>query len=89
MGITGGAVTPRVAQVLTRALQRERSRLAAAEGARRSQVEAALCRLGQGTYGACQECGRPVDLARLIAIPWTAVCRQCAQSLAASCFHPL
>ena len=34
------------------------------------QVDAALSRLDAGTYGRCQSCGRPIDPARLEALPW-------------------
>ena len=40
-------------------------------------VQAALARLDRGGYGACQRCGRPIDPARLEAIPWAAFCIDC------------
>lgn len=35
-----------------------------------AQVDAALVRLDAGTYGRCQSCGKPIDPARLEALPW-------------------
>ncbi len=42
------------------------------------QVERALYRMEQGTYGTCQKCGAKIDLARLTAIPHTRYCVECA-----------
>jgi DnaK suppressor protein len=41
------------------------------------QVEAALRRLDDGTFGACTTCGRPIAPERLEAIPWAAHCIEC------------
>ncbi len=38
------------------------------------QVEDALKRVADGTYGKCIVCGRPIPPARLQAIPWTPYC---------------
>ncbi len=40
------------------------------------QVEAALQRIEEGTYGKCQDCGRAIEQARLDAVPWTPYCLQ-------------
>ena len=40
------------------------------------QVRAALQRIEDGTYGYCIDCGRPIDPARLDAVPWTPYCRE-------------
>jgi DnaK suppressor protein len=37
-------------------------------------VERALDKLGEGTYGTCDACGRPIGLERLEAIPWAVRC---------------
>src|SRR5262245_52649594 len=42
------------------------------------QVERALFRMEEGTYGICRECGQRIDDARLKAIPWTRLCINCA-----------
>ena len=44
-----------------------------------SQVEAALRRLDDGTYGTCTNCGNPIAPERLEAIPWAPVCIDCAR----------
>jgi DnaK suppressor protein len=41
------------------------------------QVEAALARLADGTFGACVRCGRPIVPDRLDALPWAAYCIDC------------
>jgi RNA polymerase-binding protein DksA len=42
------------------------------------QVERALTRMKEGSYGICRECGKPIDEARLKAIPWSRLCIECA-----------
>ena len=37
-------------------------------------VRDALHRIEDGTYGKCTACGRPIEAARLEAIPWAAYC---------------
>ena len=46
-------------------------------------IEEALARIRQGTYGACVVCKQPVSKARLEAVPWTQVCRECKERQAA------
>jgi RNA polymerase-binding transcription factor DksA len=41
-------------------------------------VEAALSRLEEGTYGACELCGKPIGEARLEAMPAARRCIDCA-----------
>jgi DnaK suppressor protein len=38
------------------------------------EVERALEKLDEGTYGVCDDCGEPIAPERLEAIPWTALC---------------
>ena len=38
------------------------------------QVEDALRRIEDGSYGKCRACGRPIEPARLEAVPWAAYC---------------
>jgi DnaK suppressor protein len=42
-----------------------------------AQVEEALQRLDEGTFGWCSSCGRPIAPERLEAIPWAALCIDC------------
>jgi DnaK suppressor protein len=37
-------------------------------------IDDALRRLDDGTYGICEECGKPIDEARLEAMPWARYC---------------
>ncbi|MBI3745591.1 MAG: TraR/DksA family transcriptional regulator [Chloroflexi bacterium] len=39
----------------------------------------ALARLADGTFGTCLSCGRQIAPARLEAIPWVALCIDCAR----------
>jgi DnaK suppressor protein len=48
------------------------------ERARLEEVEAALQRLAAGTFGACECCDRPIELPRLLAVPWAPHCLSCA-----------
>ena len=38
------------------------------------QIEDALKRMDEGTYGFCVRCNRPIPEARLEAVPWTPYC---------------
>lgn len=38
------------------------------------QIEAALARIAEGTYGVCMVCGNPIPEGRLEARPWTPFC---------------
>jgi RNA polymerase-binding protein DksA len=42
------------------------------------QIENALERIEDNTYGECEECGAKIPKARLTAIPYTAMCVKCA-----------
>jgi RNA polymerase-binding protein DksA len=44
-----------------------------------SQVERALQRLDNGTYGMCENCGNPIGKARLQAFPRATLCVTCKQ----------
>jgi DnaK suppressor protein len=44
-----------------------------------SQIDAALRRLDEGTYGDCFECGGEIAAARLRALPFAVRCRDCEQ----------
>jgi RNA polymerase-binding protein DksA len=45
------------------------------------QIDEALVRIGDGAYGACNECGGPIAKARLQALPYTRYCIECARKL--------
>jgi len=45
------------------------------------EVEDALQRIADGTYGTCVTCGKPIPPARLAAIPWTRYCLEDQEKL--------
>jgi DnaK suppressor protein len=46
------------------------------------EVDAALRRIDDGTYGTCSSCGKPIPVERLEAVPWTTLCIEDARKLA-------
>jgi DnaK suppressor protein len=44
---------------------------------RLGEIDEALARLDEGTYGTCVVCGREIPKARLEAVPWAASCVEC------------
>ncbi len=46
-------------------------------------IEEAFARIRQGTYGVCVVCNQRIAKARLEAVPWTRVCRECTERQAA------
>jgi RNA polymerase-binding protein DksA len=63
------AATETACRVLARLGDRERRVLA--------EIEAAEARLAAGTFGACEECGRPIPPARLRVVPAARFCVDC------------
>jgi RNA polymerase-binding transcription factor DksA len=57
---------------------------AAGEAVRRNaermlyDIERALARMREGTYGTCRDCGKKIDHARLRVIPYARYCLDCA-----------
>jgi RNA polymerase-binding protein DksA len=41
------------------------------------QITRAISRIDEGTYGTCERCGRPIDAARLKALPHALLCMDC------------
>ncbi len=39
-----------------------------------AEIDAALQRIEDGTYGICEVCGKPIGVERLEARPWTRLC---------------
>lgn len=60
-------------QGLTRNLQER-------EQAKLGQIQGALKRLEQGTYGVCVSCGRPIPYERLLVFPEAPTCAACGPS---------
>jgi len=46
-----------------------------------AQIDAALGRIEQGTYGICTNCGREIAPERLEAYPWASLCIDCKRRL--------
>ena len=44
------------------------------------KIERALARLDEGTYGICSRCGKPIEKARLKALPYVDLCLKDAQA---------
>jgi RNA polymerase-binding protein DksA len=45
-----------------------------------AEIDAALGRLANGSYGTCEICGQPIGAARLDARPVTTTCIRCAST---------
>jgi RNA polymerase-binding transcription factor DksA len=62
----------------TLSVERERD-LALSAAARQTveEIDAALQRMVEGTYGACASCGDRIPVARLEVIPWADLCVKC------------
>jgi DnaK suppressor protein len=43
------------------------------------QIDEALKRVDEGTFGACRSCGEPIASPRLRAIPWARYCIDCQE----------
>jgi RNA polymerase-binding protein DksA len=43
-------------------------------------VQAALAKIGEGTYGLCEQCEEPISAKRLDAVPWARLCVSCQSS---------
>jgi DnaK suppressor protein len=44
------------------------------------KIDRALSRMDEGTYGTCSRCGRPIEKARLKALPYADLCIKDAQA---------
>jgi DnaK suppressor protein len=47
----------------------------------RSKLERALARIDHPDFGLCRECEEPIPSARLMILPETDLCVQCAENL--------
>jgi len=50
------------------------------ESERLGEINAALERIGEGTFGNCEECGQEISKDRLQAIPYARQCMKCARN---------
>jgi DnaK suppressor protein len=55
--------------------------LAELESRELSQIEKALARLKQGTYGVCEGCQKKIPVARLNALPFSTTCIECQREM--------
>jgi DnaK suppressor protein len=39
-----------------------------------AEIDTALARIDEGTYGVCVQCGKPIGQERLEALPWATLC---------------
>ena len=61
-----------IVHVLTQLGERDRHTLAA--------ITSALARIAIGAYGVCTHCGEPIPDARLMVLPTTTTCVECAEA---------
>src|SRR5262245_7971218 len=57
------------------------SHLAELDSRELSQIERALARLKQGTYGLCESCGEKIPIGRLNALPYSTLCIECQREM--------
>lgn len=57
------------------------SQLAEVESRELANIENALERMKEGTYGGCEVCGGKIPLARLNALPYATMCIECQREL--------
>jgi DnaK suppressor protein len=57
------------------------SQLAEFESRELSQIDRALIRLKQGTYGLCESCHDKIPVGRLNALPYTTLCIECQREM--------
>jgi DnaK suppressor protein len=52
------------------------------------EIEEALVRMDEGTYGTCAECDEPISMKRLQAVPWAHYCVPCQEELSSDAEEP-
>jgi RNA polymerase-binding protein DksA len=73
-----GGLDNHLADIATHTYDRELdSTLEESEEQHLSHIEGALNRIEAGTYGICSNCGRPIGVERLEAMPWVTLCIDC------------
>lgn len=76
----GGGYDEDLADVASNTFEREKG-LALESSVQQmlAQVEEALVRMEEGTYGICQRCGNPIDVARLRVLPYATLDIRCKE----------
>jgi DnaK suppressor protein len=59
-------------------LSRELAQLDERGQAELGAIDHALTKMDEGKYGRCEACRRPITIKRLLVLPWTRYCVQCA-----------
>jgi RNA polymerase-binding transcription factor DksA len=80
-GTADFANADRHTQAQAHAAKERQSTLAARLEATLEQVESALERLDDGTYGQCVRCEREISPDRLMALPYASLCIDCQEQL--------
>ena len=62
-------------------LQKAKSQLAELEARELSQIERALARLKQGSFGVCEGCQKKIPVSRLNALPFSTTCIECQREM--------
>jgi len=76
----GGGYDEDLADVASSTFEREKSvALETSVQHTLTQVEEALQRIDDGTYGRCLRCGNPIDFARLKVLPYATLCIRCKE----------
>jgi len=57
------------------------SHLAELDSRELEQIERALVRLKQGTYGVCESCSQKIPVGRLNALPYSTLCIECQREM--------
>jgi DnaK suppressor protein len=57
------------------------SHLAEIDARELTQIDRALTRLKQGTYGSCEACQGKIPIGRLTALPYTTLCIECQREM--------
>jgi len=81
-GSTAAAVEPReyAANMAASGVDSTRlTRMKQTDGKLLSAIEDALARIRHGRFGICEECGQAISKARLEAVPWTRLCKDCME----------
>ena len=76
----GGGYDEDLADVASNTFEREKGMaLESSVQQMLAQVEEALVRMEEGTYGICQRCGNPIDVARLRVLPFATMDIRCKE----------
>ena len=76
--LVSGSADQHMADTATQTVDREIDyTLEATDGRLLAEIDAALRRIEEGTYGICVNCGAQIAPERLEAVPWATLCIEC------------